>query len=166
MERVTEREQRRLLIPNDVERRHVSVREAAGRLNVSIRQVRRVLAAYREEGGGGTRTRQSRTGSSQQDGCSDPNTDRGVSPNNLCRIQPRAYKRAIGQTRRHRSESFCSAGDPTGCRSPGGTHETGTDTSQTEGALLSAGNAPTDGWESPCLAGRTRADADAHCRDR
>lgn len=52
MERVTltAREQRRLLILNDVERGHLTIREAAGLLNVSERQVRRVLAAYRKEG--------------------------------------------------------------------------------------------------------------------
>ena len=44
------KEQKRLMVLNQVERREISGREAAEVLNFSLRQVRRLLAAYRKEG--------------------------------------------------------------------------------------------------------------------
>jgi len=44
------KEQKRLMVLNHVERGEISGREAAEVLNFSLRQVRRLLAAYRKEG--------------------------------------------------------------------------------------------------------------------
>src|SRR4030042_5162710 len=51
-ERVTlnKKEQRRLMVLNQVERGDMAGKEAAEVLSLSLRQVRRILAAYRKEG--------------------------------------------------------------------------------------------------------------------
>jgi transposase len=47
---LTEREQGRLMVINDMERGDVGGREAAAVLGITVRHLRRVMAAYREEG--------------------------------------------------------------------------------------------------------------------
>jgi transposase len=50
---LSKREQKRLMVLNQVEKGRVGGREAAGILGLSLRQVRRLLAGYREKGAAG-----------------------------------------------------------------------------------------------------------------
>jgi transposase len=47
------KENRRLMVLNDVERRAITGRQAAEMVELSLRQVRRLLAVYRKEGAAG-----------------------------------------------------------------------------------------------------------------
>ena len=111
MEKVTlnNKEQKRLLVLNEVLAGRVTGQEASEVLGLSLRHTRRLLAAYREAGGGWAGPWQPWATAGQQAGGRSGRGDSASGQERIPGLQRQALYRRVSRATRHQGiQSYCS----------------------------------------------------------